>query len=148
MTAEEIAGILSRLEFACTLAEVDGETVVKAATPDHRLDIGSNVIGVADLMEVTVTVGWLVMVTAEHGERVASTLNCVVAVRLPVGRLIVEPLPVTGLPTAAPASGRRSANRQSTPAVLMTLPAKLPSLRWERTSLRRVARDDVIIAFA
>ena len=52
----------------------------------------------------TVTVGWTVMVTTEHGERVPSTLNCVVVVRLPVDRLIVEPVPPTALPTAAPAS--------------------------------------------
>ena len=44
------------------------------------------------------------MVTTEHGDRVASTLNCVVEVRLPVGRLMVEPVPVTELPTVAPAS--------------------------------------------
>ena len=47
LKAQEIADILSRLEFK---VEVEGETV-RASTPDHRLDIGSGVIGVADLME-------------------------------------------------------------------------------------------------
>jgi phenylalanyl-tRNA synthetase beta chain len=42
-----IAEILRGLEFA---VEVEGETV-RATTPDHRLDIGEGVIGVADLME-------------------------------------------------------------------------------------------------
>ena len=49
--AEEIAAILSALDFACTVVGVGGEAVVQAATPDHRLDIGQGVIGVADLME-------------------------------------------------------------------------------------------------
>ena len=49
--AEEIAAILAALDFACTVVGVGGEAVVQAATPDHRLDIGQGVIGVADLME-------------------------------------------------------------------------------------------------
>ena len=44
---DEMAAMLRRLEFA---AEVHGQTV-RAATPDHRLDIGDGIIGVADLME-------------------------------------------------------------------------------------------------
>jgi phenylalanyl-tRNA synthetase beta chain len=47
LATEEIADILRRLEFA---VEVDGQ-VVRAVAPDHRLDIGSGVVGVADLME-------------------------------------------------------------------------------------------------
>lgn len=47
LTAGEIAGILSCLEFT---AEVRGEAV-RAKTPDHRLDIGEGVIGLADVLE-------------------------------------------------------------------------------------------------
>ncbi len=47
LSAEEIAGMLRRLEFKVT---VKGETVT-AVTPDHRLDIGEGVIGKADLVE-------------------------------------------------------------------------------------------------
>jgi phenylalanyl-tRNA synthetase beta chain len=47
LTPEEIADILRRLEFN---VEVDGKTV-SAITPDHRLDIGVGVTGVADLLE-------------------------------------------------------------------------------------------------
>jgi len=43
----EISNILERLGFN---VEVEGETI-KATTPDHRLDIGTGVIGKADLME-------------------------------------------------------------------------------------------------
>jgi phenylalanyl-tRNA synthetase beta chain len=43
----EIAELLGRLEFA---VEIEGQTV-RARTPDHRLDIGAGVIGVADLLE-------------------------------------------------------------------------------------------------
>ena len=45
--AQEIAVILTRLEFVC---KVDGD-IVQAQTPPHRLDIGEGVIGKADLME-------------------------------------------------------------------------------------------------
>ncbi|MBE0686448.1 MAG: phenylalanine--tRNA ligase subunit beta [Anaerolineaceae bacterium] len=45
--AQQIAVILTRLEFVC---KVDGDTV-HAQTPPHRLDIGEGVIGKADLME-------------------------------------------------------------------------------------------------
>jgi phenylalanyl-tRNA synthetase beta chain len=45
--AEMIADILRRLAFE---VEVDGQ-VMRATTPDHRLDIGEGVVGVADLIE-------------------------------------------------------------------------------------------------
>ena len=44
---EQIADLLKRLEFQ---VEVEGN-VVRAATPDHRLDIGTGITGVADLVE-------------------------------------------------------------------------------------------------
>jgi phenylalanyl-tRNA synthetase beta chain len=47
LTAQEIAGYLQRLEFR---VEVYGE-VVRATAADHRLDIGTGIIGKADLME-------------------------------------------------------------------------------------------------
>jgi len=47
LTAAEIAEILGRLEFK---TEIKHE-VVSATAPDHRLDIGVGVIGVADLLE-------------------------------------------------------------------------------------------------
>src|SRR5439155_5725300 len=57
---------------------------------------------VTDWQFNTVTVGWLDSVNVE--QPVASTLNCVVVVRFPVGRLIVPPAPATAPPTGAPAS--------------------------------------------
>ena len=47
LSTAEIAEILERLEFK---VEVHEERIW-ATTPDHRLDIGTGVIGVADLME-------------------------------------------------------------------------------------------------
>lgn len=47
LTAVEIAEMLSRLEFECSLA---GEKVT-VKTPPHRLDIGEGVIGLADVLE-------------------------------------------------------------------------------------------------
>ncbi len=47
LQAKEMADMLRRLEFE---VEVQGDTV-RAKTPDHRLDIGTGVVGVADLME-------------------------------------------------------------------------------------------------
>jgi phenylalanyl-tRNA synthetase beta chain len=44
---EQIAEILLSLEFD---VEVNGDTV-RATTPDHRLDIGKGIVGLADLME-------------------------------------------------------------------------------------------------
>jgi phenylalanyl-tRNA synthetase beta chain len=45
--AETIAELLTRLEFECS---VDGETI-SVKSPDHRTDIGSGVIGKADVLE-------------------------------------------------------------------------------------------------
>jgi len=47
LSVSEIAAILESLEFSI---DVQGQ-VVKAITPDHRLDIGEGVIGKADLLE-------------------------------------------------------------------------------------------------
>ncbi|MBN2385796.1 MAG: phenylalanine--tRNA ligase subunit beta [Anaerolineales bacterium] len=47
LSAAQIAEALVRLEFKVAL---DGETV-RATTPDHRLDIGPGITGVADLVE-------------------------------------------------------------------------------------------------
>ena len=47
LEAEEMADILRRLAF---VVEVDGQTL-RATTPDHRLDIGQGVVGLADLVE-------------------------------------------------------------------------------------------------
>jgi phenylalanyl-tRNA synthetase beta chain len=47
LSLAEIAAILQRLEFK---TEIKGE-YVRATTPDHRLDIGTGVVGVADLLE-------------------------------------------------------------------------------------------------
>ncbi len=47
ISAQQIAEILTRLEFVC---KVSGD-FVEAQTPPHRLDIGKGVIGKADLME-------------------------------------------------------------------------------------------------
>jgi len=47
LTAPEIADILQRLEFKTEVK--DG--IVHATAPDHRLDIGTGVVGVADLLE-------------------------------------------------------------------------------------------------
>jgi phenylalanyl-tRNA synthetase beta chain len=47
LTAEQIADYLDRLQFQVKVVD----HVVTARTPDHRLDIGSGVIGKADLME-------------------------------------------------------------------------------------------------
>lgn len=47
LTPKQIAGLLTRLEFKCT---VDKDKV-KAKTPPHRMDIGEGVIGLADVLE-------------------------------------------------------------------------------------------------
>ncbi len=47
ISAEEIAGLLRRLEFE---VKVSGETIT-AVAPDHRLDIGEGVTGKADVIE-------------------------------------------------------------------------------------------------
>jgi phenylalanyl-tRNA synthetase beta chain len=47
LSLDTVAEILRRLDFR---VEVDRDTL-RATTPDHRLDIGEGVVGVADLME-------------------------------------------------------------------------------------------------
>ncbi len=47
LTAQEIADLLGRVEFAC---KVEGEKVI-AQTPPYRMDIGEGVIGLADVLE-------------------------------------------------------------------------------------------------
>jgi phenylalanyl-tRNA synthetase beta chain len=47
LTAEEIAELLTRLEFKCTIEN----GCVDAQTPPHRLDIGEGIIGLADVIE-------------------------------------------------------------------------------------------------
>ncbi len=47
LTAKQIAELLTRLEFKCTVEK----NVVKAKTPPHRLDIGEGVVGLADVLE-------------------------------------------------------------------------------------------------
>lgn len=47
LTAKQIAELLTRLEFKCTVEK----NAVKAKTPSHRLDIGEGIVGVADVLE-------------------------------------------------------------------------------------------------
>ena len=47
LTAKQIAELLTRLEFKCTVEK----NSVKAKTPPHRLDIGEGVVGLADIIE-------------------------------------------------------------------------------------------------
>ncbi|HJS17191.1 MAG TPA: phenylalanine--tRNA ligase subunit beta [Anaerolineales bacterium] len=47
LTANEIAELLTRLEFEC---QVENDTV-QAKTPPHRLDIGEGIVGLADVIE-------------------------------------------------------------------------------------------------
>lgn len=47
LTADEIAGLLSRLEFTCRVED----NRVYVQTPPFRLDIGEGVVGVADVVE-------------------------------------------------------------------------------------------------
>ena len=47
LSAQEIAGLLSRIEFEC---KVEGEKVI-ARTPPIRMDIGEAVVGLADVLE-------------------------------------------------------------------------------------------------
>ena len=47
LTAKQIAELLTRLEFKCTVEK----NSVKAKTPPHRVDIGEGVIGLADVLE-------------------------------------------------------------------------------------------------
>jgi phenylalanyl-tRNA synthetase beta chain len=49
---EEIVAILESLEFECeTVSNPPAPVVIRAKTPNHRLDIGEGIIGKADLME-------------------------------------------------------------------------------------------------
>ena len=47
LSAQEIADLLSRVEFEC---KVEGEKVI-AQTPPNRMDIGEGVVGLADVLE-------------------------------------------------------------------------------------------------
>ena len=47
LTAKEIADLLERLEFKCTVEKNE----VKAEVPPHRMDIGTGVVGLADVLE-------------------------------------------------------------------------------------------------
>jgi phenylalanyl-tRNA synthetase beta chain len=47
LTVQEIAELLTRLEFKCTI----DKSSVKVKTPAHRLDIGEGIVGVADVLE-------------------------------------------------------------------------------------------------
>ncbi|HXQ34388.1 MAG TPA: phenylalanine--tRNA ligase subunit beta, partial [Anaerolineales bacterium] len=47
LTAKQIADLLTRLEFKCTVEK----NSVKAKTPPHRVDIGEGVVGLADVLE-------------------------------------------------------------------------------------------------
>jgi phenylalanyl-tRNA synthetase beta chain len=47
LTARQIADLLTRLEFKCTV----DKNSVKVKTPPHRIDIGEGVIGLADVLE-------------------------------------------------------------------------------------------------
>lgn len=47
LTLERAAELLSRLEFKC---EVKGE-ILRVTAPDHRMDIGEGIVGMADVLE-------------------------------------------------------------------------------------------------
>ncbi|HSL42991.1 MAG TPA: phenylalanine--tRNA ligase subunit beta [Anaerolineales bacterium] len=47
LSAEQIAELLTRLEFVCTIEN----DCVDARTPPHRLDIGEGIVGMADILE-------------------------------------------------------------------------------------------------
>jgi len=47
LAAKQIADLLGRLEFKCTVEK----NVVKAKVPSHRMDIGTGVVGLADILE-------------------------------------------------------------------------------------------------
>ena len=51
LSVEQIVEILAALEFECEIVNRQSSNVIQATTPDHRLDIGTGVIGKADLME-------------------------------------------------------------------------------------------------
>jgi phenylalanyl-tRNA synthetase beta chain len=47
LTAKQIAELLTRLEFKCTVKK----EAVHVTAPDHRLDIGEGIVGVSDVLE-------------------------------------------------------------------------------------------------
>jgi phenylalanyl-tRNA synthetase beta chain len=47
LTAKQIVALLERLEFKCTVEKNE----VKAKVPPHRMDIGTGVVGLADVLE-------------------------------------------------------------------------------------------------
>jgi len=49
LTGQEIAELLTRLEFDCTVDVAND--LVQAKAPPHRLDIGEGIVGVADVIE-------------------------------------------------------------------------------------------------
>jgi phenylalanyl-tRNA synthetase beta chain len=52
LSAQEISDILQRLDFHCELVTTSSsQFMVRAQTPDHRLDIGEGMVGKADLLE-------------------------------------------------------------------------------------------------
>ncbi len=51
MDAQEIIKILESLGFQCELVTDKSPTIIRARTPDHRLDIGEGLVGKADLLE-------------------------------------------------------------------------------------------------
>jgi phenylalanyl-tRNA synthetase beta chain len=51
LSADEIVRILESLEFKCEITNYQLPMTIRVTTPDHRLDIGTGVIGMADLME-------------------------------------------------------------------------------------------------
>jgi phenylalanyl-tRNA synthetase beta chain len=52
LSPDEIVAILESLEFECeTVSSPPSSVSIRAKTPNHRLDIGTGVIGKADLME-------------------------------------------------------------------------------------------------
>jgi phenylalanyl-tRNA synthetase beta chain len=54
LRADEIVRILQSLEFACTVVPSgsgQADVTIRATAPDHRLDIGTGVVGQADVLE-------------------------------------------------------------------------------------------------
>lgn len=51
LRADEMVTILQALEFNCQVSGEGPQAIIRAACPDHRLDIGEGLIGKADLLE-------------------------------------------------------------------------------------------------
>ncbi len=51
LSNEGIVKLLSSLEFECELIPTGTSTIIRAHTPDHRLDINPGLVGKADLLE-------------------------------------------------------------------------------------------------